>query len=216
MSMLDENIIKQLEDVFSKLKTPIKMLTFVDENMKKSVEMLEFLEEIDALTGMISLEKYALGENPELEEKVNADKLPVVALLDENGTYSGVKFHGIPGGHEFNSFIFAILNLGGAGQEIPEDIIEDIKSIKEKLNLKVVVSLSCPHCPHVVTAAQQMAIINPNIEAEMIDAALYREIVEKYKIQSVPVTIINNDRDKMFIGKKSLEDLVHLVKESLD
>ena len=214
MSMLDENIISQLKDVFSNLKNPIKMLTFIDEKEKKSIEMLEFLKEVDVLSDMLSLESYTYGENKELEEKVNADKLPVLALLDESGAYTGVKFHGIPGGHEFNSFVLAILNLGGAGQEIPQDIIEDIKSIDEKLNLKVVISLSCPHCPHVVTAAHQMALINPNIEAEMIDAALYREIVEKFRIQSVPVTIINDDRDQMFIGKKSLEDLVQLVKES--
>lgn len=50
--------------------------------------------------------------------KINADKFPVVALINSNGEYSGVKFHGVPGGHELNSFILAIYNLAGPGQAL--------------------------------------------------------------------------------------------------
>ena len=44
--------------------------------------------------------------------------IPVVALLNKDGEYSGVKFHGVPGGHELNSFLLAIYNLAGPGQAL--------------------------------------------------------------------------------------------------
>ncbi|MBR8646094.1 hypothetical protein KEH51_25995 [[Brevibacterium] frigoritolerans] len=85
------------------------------------------------------------GENAEIEEKINADKFPVVALLNSNGVYSGVKFHGVPGGHELNSFILAIYNLAGPGQALDSAVLNSIKGISKKRTLR-----SWFHC-HVTT-----------------------------------------------------------------
>ena len=55
-----------------------------------------------------------------IEEKVHADKYPIVAILNKDGDYTGVKFHGVPGGHELNSFILAMYNVAGPGQALEE------------------------------------------------------------------------------------------------
>ena len=150
------------------------------------------------------------GENIEIENEIHADKYPVVALLDNNKKYSGVKFHGVPGGHELNSFILAIYNLGSAGQQISEETLNNIKAIDKKMNIKVCVSLSCHLCPDVVVASQRIAIENKNVEAEMIDISGFKEIKDKFKVMSVPAIIINNE--KIYFGAKKIDDIINIIK----
>ena len=84
------------------------------------------------------------GENRAREEEVNATIFPAFELLGPDGGYTGVQFHGIPGGHEINSFILALYNAAGPGQAIGEDTLQRIEAVKTKVNLKVGVSLSWP------------------------------------------------------------------------
>ena len=72
-----------------------------------------------------------------LKEQIGADQLPVVAFLDQNGVYTGVKFYGIPGGHEMNSFILALYNLAGPGQAIDDKTLNRIKTIDKPVKLKL-------------------------------------------------------------------------------
>ena len=62
--------------------------------------------------------------------------------------------------------ILAIYNLGSAGQQISEDILNNIKKIDKNINIKVCVSLSCHLWPDVVVSSQRIAIENEKVEAE--------------------------------------------------
>ena len=63
--------------------------------------------------------------------------------------------------------------------------------------------------PQVVMASQLIAIKNPKIKAEMIDAMKFNDFRTKHKIMSVPAVIIN-DGEASF-GAKSLEQLVDMI-----
>ncbi|MPM08243.1 Ferredoxin--NADP reductase [bioreactor metagenome] len=208
--LLNDTLRNQLEGILAKIENNISLVSIVDENNSKSLELRDLVLDICDLSDKVSSIIYKKGENTEMEAKVHADKYPIVALLDKNGNYSGVKFHGVPGGHELNSFILAIYNLAGPGQELNEGILNEIKSIDNRINIKVAVSLSCHVCPEVVTAAQRIAIENPNIETEMLDLSNFKDIKDKHKIMSVPALIINDS--KVYFGGKKLEDIVKLLK----
>ena len=122
--------------------------------------------------------------------------------INSRGEYSGVKYHGVPGGHELNSFILAIYNLAGPGQAMDAAVRDSIKSISKKTNIKVMVSLACHFCPDVVVGAQRIAIENPNVEAEMVDISNFQDIKKKYKVMSVPAMIIN-DEEVVFGAKEN-------------
>lgn len=208
--LLNDTLRNQLKGILAKIENNISLVSIVDENNSKSLELRDLVLDICDLSDKVSSIIYKKGENTEMEAKVHADKYPIVALLDKNGNYSGVKFHGVPGGHELNSFILAIYNLAGPGQELNEGILNEIKSIDNRINIKVAVSLSCHVCPEVVTAAQRIAIENPNIETEMLDLSNFKDIKDKHKIMSVPALIINDS--KVYFGGKKLEDIVKLLK----
>ena len=209
-SLLNDNLRKQLKGVLDKITDSISLVSIVDLNNPKSLELKDLVLDISSLSDKVTPIISNKGENPDLESKIHADKFPIVALLDKDNNYSGVKFHGVPGGHELNSFILAIYNLAGPGQAINPDTLKDISEIDKKINIKVLVSLSCHVCPDVVIAAQRIAIENSNIETEMIDLSNFQDLKEKHKIMSVPAIIINDE--KVYFGGKKLEEIVNLLK----
>ena len=209
-SLLNDAIRGQLTGIFARMESDVTLVSIVDESMPKSVELRDFLTEIADLGDKVHLELHKKGENTEVEQKIHADKYPVVALLNQSGEYSGVKFHGVPGGHELNSFILAIYNLAGPGQALDADIAESIKAIDKNVNIKVMVSLACHYCPDVVVSAQRIAILNKQVEAEMVDISQFPELKTKYKVMSVPAMIIN-DQDVVF-GAKKINEIIEAIK----
>ncbi len=207
--LLNDKLRGQLKGVLDRLEKEVTLVSIVDENNKKSIELRDLVLDISELGDKVKAEIYLKGENLEVENKVNADKYPVVALLDNNKNYSGVKFHGVPGGHELNSFILAIYNLSGPGQQISQETLKNIKNIDKKTNVKVFVSLSCHLCPDVVVASQRVAIENENVETEMIEISSFKDLKEKFKVMSVPAIVVNDG--ETYFGAKKLDEIISLV-----
>ncbi len=106
---------------------------------------------------------------------------------------TGIRFSGIPSGHEFNSLILAMLHAGGIETKLDEGLVSLIKRIDEPLNFEVFVSLSCHNCPDVVQALNQFAILNENVANEMIDGGVFPELIEQRDIQGVPSVYLNGE-----------------------
>ena len=206
---LSDAIKEQLKGIFTKLEKNITLVSIVDLNNPKSIELRDFIVNIGKLSDRIFIETYTKDENPPMEKVIKADKFPIAALFDENKQYSGVKFHGIPGGHELNSFVLAIYNLAGPGQGMDPEIIEKIKNLRKPSNIKICVSLSCHLCPDVVVAAQRIAMLNPNIEAEMIDISLFPQLKKQFKIMSVPAIVVNDK--EIYFGAKKIEEIIEFL-----
>ena len=208
--LLNDGLRSQLKGVLARLEKNVTIVSIVDESNSKSIELRDLILDIADLDERVNAEVYNKGENVEVENKIHADKYPVVALLDSDKKYSGVKFHGVPGGHELNSFILAIYNLGSAGQQISEETLNNIKKIDKDINIKVCVSLSCHLCPDVVVSSQRIAIENEKVEAEMIDISNFKEIKDKFKVMSVPAIIVNDEQ--IYFGAKKIDEIINLIK----
>ena len=208
--LLNDGLRSQLKGVLARLEKNVTLVSIVDESNRKSIELRDLILDIADLDERVNAEVYNKGENVEVENKIHADKYPVVALLDSDKKYSGVKFHGVPGGHELNSFILAIYNLGSAGQQISEETLNNIKKIDKDINIKVCVSLSCHLCPDVVVSSQRIAIENEKVQAEMIDISNFKEIKDKFKVMSVPAIIVNDEQ--IYFGAKKIDEIINLIK----
>ena len=137
-----------------------------------------------------------------------ADK-PCVHVLRADGSDAGMTFHGVPGGHEFNSFIVGLYNAAGPGQAVDEAVMEQIKNINKPLSLKVLVSLSCTMCPELVMAAERIAAANSCVTVDVYDLNHFPDLRKKYNIMSVPCLVINDD--KTIFGKKNIEELTAIL-----
>ena len=208
-ALLNDALRGQIATVLGRMENNVTLVTIVDPTNEKSIELRDLVIDIADLGDKLEAVVKTKGEDAELEAKVNADKFPVVAFLDKDGNYAGVKFHGVPGGHELNSFLLGIYNLAGPGQALDASVLEAIKAVDKKVNIKVAVSLSCHLCPDVVVGAQRIAIENPNVEAEMLDIANFPELKTKHKVMSVPCMIVNDE--KVTFGSKSIQDMLNII-----
>lgn len=200
---LDDAARTQLQAVFSRFANKVVVKGFYDDR-DVSKEMHAFMEELSSLSENIVYEK---GEGQPYDDA----KLPALAIYDINGNASGIYFHGVPGGHEMNSFVVALYNVAGPGQPLDEDVKEKVASLQAH-DVKVIASLSCTMCPEVVMGTQRIASLNDKVSAHMFDMAHFPEFKDKYNIMSVPCIIV--DDEKVFFGKHSVEELVDMIRSA--
>ena len=198
-TLFDEAMLAQLNAVFSRMESPLVLKLYLDER-PVSEELRGYMKELEKLTDKLSVEI--------AKESTEAD--PCVEVYRQDGSYTGLAFHGVPGGHEFTSFVLGLYNAAGAGQKIDEDLIEALAKIDRKVDMKVLVSLSCTMCPDLVIAAQKMASLNENMTAEVYDLNHFPEIKDKYQVMSVPCLVINNG-EKISFGKKNIRQLLEII-----
>lgn len=189
----------QLDMVFERMKNSLRLKLYLD-NRPISQELQDYIKGLVAMTDKLSME---------IAENEDSDVSPCVKVYGPDGGYTGLAFHGVPGGHEFTSFVLGLYNAAGPGQPLDDDIRKRIQNIKKRVDIVILVSLSCTMCPDLVVAAQQMASISENVSAEVYDLQHFEMLKNKYKVMSVPCMIINGEH--VFFGKKNLVQLVELI-----
>lgn len=207
MALLDANIVNQLKAYFDKINDSIKLVSFLNDS-DKSGELDSFLLEVDAISDKVNYTKKTFGEAKEAEDKSGITR-PVSFTILKNGESTGINFYGIPGGHEFNSFILAILGLAGLGKKLEGEQLAKIQSVNKPLNIETFISLSCTKCPEVVQGLNLISMANSNITASLIDGGIYPEEVSEKNIQAVPVVFINGKQAA--VGAQTIEQLIDLV-----
>jgi len=191
--MLDAKIRDQLKAYFERITQPVELVASLDDGAK-SQELLSLLEDIASLSDRIALVRRDDGA-----------RKPSFAI-NRVGTDIGVRFAGIPMGHEFNSLVLAILQVGGHPPKEAAEVIEQIKSLDGEYSFETYFSLSCQNCPEVVQALNLMSVLNPRIKHVAIDGALFQEEVEARQIMAVPAVFLNGKPFDQ--GRMSLEQIL--------
>jgi alkyl hydroperoxide reductase subunit F len=191
--MLDSSLKEQLQSLFSGLQADYVLDISVSPQHESREELLELLGDVAASSDKITCN---VKDGNALE----------FSLL-KNGENKGVKFRGVPNGHEFTSLLLAILNSDGQGKNIPdENICKRVKALNGPIRLTTYVSLTCTNCPDVVQALNLMAILNNAITHEMVDGAINQAEVDALKIQGVPSVFA--DGELLHVGKSGFSELL--------
>ena len=177
--MLDESLKTQLKSYLEKVTQPIELIASLDDRTA-SVEMLELLQEITSLSSRITL-----------IERRNDDERKPSFRINRIGTDIGVRFAGIPLGHEFTSLVLALLHVGGHPSKSAADLIEQVKNLDGDFSFETYFSLSCHSCPDVVQALNLMAVLNPRIRHVAIDGSLFQDEVNQRQVLAVPSIFLN-------------------------
>lgn len=194
--MLDKDILAQLSGIFKMLDSPAELRVRTSATDKaKGKEMIEFIDGVCSASPLLS---YSVEESEKPETEFT---------IFHAGKPTRITFRGIPGGHEFNSLLLAILNANGKGKNLPDPATEErIKAIKGPVALRTFVSLSCTNCPNVVQALNIIALINPSITHTVIDGGAYPAQAEQEGVQAVPTVFAN--RELFSVGRASLGELI--------
>jgi NADH-dependent peroxiredoxin subunit F len=193
--MLDANLKQQLQAYLGRMTQPIEIVATLDAS-DAAGEMRDLLEEIATLSPLITLRQR------DADGSVRAPSFSVSRV----GTDMGIRFAGIPMGHEFTSLVLALLQAGGHPPKADAAVVEQIKALDADLDFEVYISLSCQNCPDVVQALNLMAVLNPRVRATMIDGALFQAEVEARQIMAVPTVHLNGRPFGQ--GRMSVEEIL--------
>ncbi len=191
---------QQLDMVFSRMAHPLQLVLYLDER-SVSTELEHFMTELTGMTDKLTMQV--------AERSASSQEAPCVRVCLQDGTPTRLAFHGVPGGHEFTSFVLGLYNAAGPGQALDDATRHSIAALNKSVNMKVLVSLSCTMCPDLVVAAQHIAALNPQVTAEVYDLAHFEQLKERYQVMSVPCLVLNGDQ--VTFGKKNIQQLLALL-----
>lgn len=209
---------QQLNVVFGRMSRPVTLALELDDT-PLSTELRGFIDALVALSGGKlkstvddgEYEKDDTGRAVFDVDSVLPAACPCVRMVVD-GEPTGLAFHGVPSGHEFNSFVLGLYNVAGPGQPLGDDLIERAKSIASPLSIMILVSLTCTMCPETVLASQRLASLNPAVRAEAYDVSHFPELKDQYGAMSVPCIVINRGGEQTVeFGKKSIPQMLDLI-----
>ncbi|HKE94947.1 MAG TPA: thioredoxin family protein, partial [Povalibacter sp.] len=192
--MLDVSLRQQLQTYLERLTQPVELVAALDDS-DASLEMRDLLRDIVSLSPLLSLQERA-------DDTVRKPSFTV----GRQGAVAGIRFAGIPMGHEFTSLVLALLQTGGYPPKVDASVIEQIRSLRGEFNFEIFISLSCQNCPDVVQALNLMAVLNPRVRSTMIDGALFQQEVEARQIMAVPTVYLNGQVFGQ--GRMSIEEIL--------
>lgn len=209
---------QQLNVVFGRMSRPVTLALELDDT-PLSTELRGFIDALVALSGGKlkstvddgEYEKDDTGRAVFDVDSVLPAARPCVRMVVD-GEPTGLAFHGVPSGHEFNSFVLGLYNVAGPGQPLGDDLIERAKSIARPLSIMILVSLTCTMCPETVLASQRLASLNHAVRAEAYDVSHFPELKDQYGAMSVPCIVINRGGEQTVeFGKKSIPQMLDLI-----
>ncbi len=193
--MLDATLKKQLQAYLEKVVQPIELVASLDDS-PKAREMDELLREIAELSNKITVRQEANERTPSF-------------AINRVGTDIGVRFAGIPLGHEFTSLVLALLHVGGHTIKLEQAVIDQIAALDGDYVFETYISLSCHNCPEVVQALNTMSVINPRIKVVTIDGGVFKQEVESKQILAVPMMFLNGQHFGQ--GRTSVEEILSKI-----
>ena len=192
---------QQLDTVFARMESPLLLKLSLDDR-PVSAELEQFITALAALSNKLTVTVE--------EMTASSQEVPCVKVCRTDGTETGLAFHGVPGGHEFTSFVLGLYNAAGPGQALDEITRQQITAITNETNMKVLVTLSCTMCPDLVVAAQRIAAENPNVTAQVYDVRHFENLKDQYNVMSVPCLVINEE--KVLFGKRNIQQILEQLK----
>ena len=143
-SLLNEDIKKQVSDVFADLINPVNILFFgQEENCPYCYDTRQLMEELVTLSDNLQLTVFDLDKDSAVASQYNIDKAPGLVLAAQDGDEIidyGIRYAGIPSGHEFSTLIHDLLQIASRDSGLSEKTRNYLKTLSEPLHLQVFVT----------------------------------------------------------------------------
>lgn len=191
--MLEPAMAQQLAGHLKNITMPVELVMSLDDTAK-SAETKALLEQVAGMSELISV-----------VQDDTYDRRPSFAI-NRTGTDVSVRFAGVPMGHEFTSFVLALLQVGGHPIRVDDETAERIRNLEGEYRFETFFSLSCQNCPDVVQALNVMSIINPRIHHVAIDGGVFPQEADDRHVLAVPAVFL--DGEMFASGRMTLEEIL--------
>jgi len=192
MALLSEKDAQEVSKLFEKLTDTVHVTLFKGEigcESSSNTEMI--LRELELLSDKLKVTVYSQLSDSGKAEEFGVDRIPAIFVSD--GTHSRVRFFGTPSGYEFSSLLTCLLDTGSGKEPLSAEMLDFLAGLQTDLDINVFVTPTCPHCPAAAVLATRMAATSENVVASVLEANEFPELADRYRVQGVPRTIINEN-----------------------
>ncbi|WP_300329944.1 FAD-dependent oxidoreductase [Fusobacterium sp.] len=207
LNLFSEDMIKNIKENLEKLSEKTEIILVKSSIEEENKNILEFINEFKQITDKVQFN--ILESDNEVIDKKLLERLPAFFLKKDNNIK--IKYSIVPLGQELESFIDAIREIYGEKIEVRENLLNRIKKIDKKINVKIGVSLKCTRCSQTVKVNQIIVNNNENISLEIIDVVTHKNFKTKYDIVGVPAMVI--DDKNLYFGQMSLEEMIEIIEK---
>ncbi|MBN2159847.1 MAG: hypothetical protein JW807_10660 [Spirochaetes bacterium] len=140
MALFDENVKQQISGILKNMKGPVNLDYFTQEfECAACRETHSFVEEFAKLSDRIKLSIDDFQKDRAAADGLHIDKIPAIAIKDGEGNDTGIRFYGLPGGYEINSFIGSVLEVSGHREPLKEPAASRVAAVSRDVHIQVFV-----------------------------------------------------------------------------
>jgi alkyl hydroperoxide reductase subunit AhpF len=144
-NLLNEDILKQLSEIFKALTKPVVLLLFIDNNdhCETCDQVSHLLEEVASTSNMIIVKQFSIKNDQQIAKKYGIDKTPAIVVCSQEGETlvdHQIHFYGIPSGMEFETFIQTIVMVSNGETDLEKETIAYLQDLKKPVHLQVFVT----------------------------------------------------------------------------
>ena len=139
MGLISNEDAQEIRQRLSEMVNPVRLIHFTQElNLEYGLEAKQLMEELAGLSDKLSVEVLNFQLDKDRVAEYGIDKVPATVI--RNGKDHGIRFYGIPAGHEFATILDAILALSQGDSGLKPESREKLAAVTAPLHLEVFVT----------------------------------------------------------------------------
>jgi thioredoxin reductase (NADPH) len=187
---ISEDTRKIIKKELDNLKETVSILIFTADEVNKPFNefSIKLFTELSRLSEKIVPKFEHIGS--ELAGKYNADRSPTILIQPEK---YNIRLTGAPAGEELRTLLLTLIMVSAGTTVLSDASRSRLADLKDKRNIKVFVSPTCPYCPLQAIIAIAAAIEKAGlVTTEIIDIYENKDLAAKYNAFSVPQVFIDD------------------------
>jgi hypothetical protein len=190
--MLSEKSLAIIRQSSGHLNKPVRLVLFTtDMACAACPEALELVRAIKTQVNRIALETYDIVMDRDMSEQYGIKQAP--ALVVQGGEGQAVTFYGSLEDVFLEILMETIRSLADTKVWFPENIRRALKHLVHNVKLRVFVENDCQMCRPVAETAIGLAMESRLIDADIIVASDFPELIKRHKITKLPTTIFGEN-----------------------
>ena len=190
--MISERSLEIVKTFTNRLNKPVRLVLFTSDTACPACpEMTELARAIKAHFDKIAFESYDLVMDRDKSLQYGIERVPAIVLQGGDGETTA--FYGLIEDVFLKILMDAILSLSNTKVWFPEDVRRVLKHLDHDVKIRVFVESDCPLCRPVAETAIGLALESKFITTDIIVADNYPELLKKYKIKKLPMTIFGEN-----------------------
>ena len=190
MTLLNNEIVHDVTEMMGNLPNDVRLVVFTTANgCEYCKEIVQLAEEVAATSAKLTTEVYDFDKAPDKAQEFDITMAPVIAIVGQRDY--GLRYYGIPSGHEFSTLLHGIQRAGQGKSELDPETLRFLGGLDQPVNIQVFVTPTCPYCPRAAILAYEMAVASDKVVADVVESMEFQELANRFNVMGVPLNVIN-------------------------